>query len=135
MKKRVFRKKWLFVFSAIFLPLITFGLITETIESYLDEFNFLEFLYLLLATIFFILSCFKLFRKDENTVIIISVSLLLFLFFLIYNILTFSPFYIDLEPENLIFILFMTLYIVLINKYKLNSDKVDSIEEIGKREL
>ena len=92
MKKRVFRKKWLFVFSAIFLPLITFGLITETIESYLDEFNFLEFLYLLLATIFFILSCFKLFRKDENTVIIISVSLLLFLFFLIYNILTFSHF-------------------------------------------
>ncbi len=134
MSKRVFKKKWLYIFSIIFLPITTLMLFSGLIGSFSIGFNLFEFSYLLLMAVFSLISCIKLFEKERKTVKVITIFLILLLLYSMYNAISLFPTHYVYEPENFIFSVLIIVYLILINKFKVSFEEFDEIEEIGNKE-
>ena len=134
MSKRVFKKKWLYIFSIIFLPITTLMLFSGLIGSFSIGFNLFEFSYLLLMAVFSLISCIKLFEKERKIVKVITIFLILLLLYSMYNAISLFPTHYVYEPENFIFSVLIIVYLILINKFKVSFEEFDEIEEIGNKE-
>lgn len=134
MKKRVFRSKLLYVISVVFFTLITFLMFTALVGQLGNGFNLYASICLLTLSVLSLITCIKLFEKEQNVIIFINTMMSLFLILIIRNSFSFYSTHYTYEPKNLIYCCLIITYLVLVNRNKVNNKNIEEIEDIGKSE-
>jgi hypothetical protein len=133
MNKRIFNKKWLYLFSIfLFIYLMLFSVIL--LFGYYPDFHYFH---LIVNTSLFILSVFTivlLFEKSKKCFLTIN------LFFGVFILLTIFKLLFTVKPEGyflrnqILYLLFSIVYLIFVNKFKIKKINYESIDRIGQKE-
>jgi|GEM_PF-4731889 len=128
MDERVFRSKLLHRVSIVFFIITTLFLIL----GMMNEIKTLNLIYLLILSILSLIVCIKLLNKKRNVIVLINTFILLLLPFILYYSFSVYPTHFIYEPENLFFCCLLIIYMLWVNKNKIDNKGIDEINEIGK---
>ena len=134
MKKRVFRNKIVYWISIVYFLLVSFVLIITLIDITIFFNNKFIYFLILIAAIFSIIILVQLIEKYKKSTLLISIYLSLII---IGSLLVNLNNYIEkrYSINEIKFLLFHIVFLILINYYKVNQielEKAEEIDQIGK---
>ena len=134
MKKRVFRNKIVYWISIVYFLLVSFALIITLIDITIFFNNKFIYFLILIAAIFSIIILVQLIEKYKKSTLLISIYLSLII---IGSLLVNLNNYIEkrYSINEIKFLLFHIVFLILINYYKVNQielEKAEEIDQIGK---
>lgn len=132
--KRVFRSKIVYWFSIIYFSLNTLILFTSSFGLRIDSFDIFRFIILLSLSIFSLIICVSLFEKLKNTITLINVYILIYIFFILFLLLKNHLEYHIYYKNQIYYLVFLVLYMIILNFFKYDSKKYDEINNIGNTE-
>ena len=129
MKKRVFRNKIVYWISIVYFLLVSFALIITLIDITIFFNNKFIYFLILIAAIFSIIILVQLIEKYKKSTLLISIYLSLII---IGSLLVNLNNYIEkrYSINEIKFLLFHIVFLILINYYKVNQIELEKAEEI-----
>jgi len=132
MKQNIFKSNFLYLLSNIIFIIFSIFLIIGIIFQFINDFKVGRFACRIILLVLSLITFLKLLRRKNNAILFINAFIILSLPIILYNsFYIYSTHYIY-YPQYLYFSGMMIIYLIIVNKNKVDKNSINEIEEIGK---